>query len=379
LYKEIVNENFQRKITTPAEAINALTVGATHDDSYNMLNQPVRLNLLTTPNCPSPISRIGFGFNQSIKPEVFMPGGRKLFRKKPLQNDIRKISLKMEDQNQADGPGNKTAIPGLNGQINRLGFSCGTSNATALATRLGAQLLDILIQINEELGENDEIDVKYFSLLVKSLLIHGASLGTAKEIFAEILTSNQGIAANQIKKHISAYMGFGAINAQRILYCTDKRVTLLGFGKLKKDNAHIYDFPLPPSIGQKTIDKKLTITLIWLSPLNFKSNKYRQAHLYFDNVAGNGFLTLNREDYDFKAAQKGTSQHDVLAGNLADAFIDGDKLQIKVNCREDASGLGRQTEVRYAICVTLEVNENQTVEIYQEVKDRIQPRVRQMV
>lgn len=141
---------------------------------------------------------------------------------------------------------------------------------------------------------------------------------------------------------------------------------------MSNKNAHLFDFPIPPSIGQQRINKKLVVTLAYNSPLNFQTRKYRKAQLYFDNISDNSPLTLNRSYYDFRTAQSGTVQHDILEGDKADVFIDGDAINIKVNCREDAGGLTEA--VKYGLCVTFEVQEQ--IPIYDEIQQRIIQRVR---
>lgn len=131
-------------------------------------------------------------------------------------------------------------------------------------------------------------------------------------------------------------------------------------------------------MGQQRIDKRLVITLGYLSPLNFNTSKYRKAQLYFDNLdkTKSGHLELSRNSYDFDIAQKGTLQHDILTGNRADAFVDGDSITIQVNCRQDASGLDKNQKIPYGLTVTMEILENIETEIYEEVELRLRQRIR---
>src|SRR5690606_1944712 len=94
--KKIIESNFDRKILTPAESINSITVGSAHHDSHGLFNFPQRKNLITSQFLLSPISRIGFGYNNSIKPEILMAGGRHLFRKHIRQADPEKTHLRIE-------------------------------------------------------------------------------------------------------------------------------------------------------------------------------------------------------------------------------------------------------------------------------------------
>jgi hypothetical protein len=65
---------------------------------------------------------------------------------------------------------------------------------------------------------------------------------------------------------------------------------------------------------------------------------------------------------DWHAVQRGTVQHEILEGEKAAAFIDGDNLEIQVNCRADAGVL--EDMVPYALATTLEVAEEINIDIY---------------
>jgi hypothetical protein len=62
-------------------------------------------------------------------------------------------------------------------------------------------------------------------------------------------------------------------------------------------------------------------------------------------------------------------QHEIMEGNRAVAFVDGDNLEIQVNCRSDAGAL--EEAVPYALAATLEVAEDIGVDIYSEVAVRV--------
>ena len=271
-------------------------------------------------------------------------------------------------------PGNKVALPSQQGRTDGVGYLCGTSNSAALTSRLAAQLYEVLSTLTLENGT--PLDSDYHTVLIKSLLVHSAGWGKGSDKLLEIVKGLPGVANNTVRRNTLPYLGYGNIDPERILYCTDKRVTLLGYGALSKEKAHLYTFPLPPSISQQNIKKRLTITMAYQSPLNFKTRKYRKAHLYFDNPKGNGHLELSRLSYDFNAAQSGTVQHDIMEGNKADVFVDGDSLNIKINCREDASELGSSELVKYGLAVTLEIAEDVDIQIYEEVQQRLRTRIR---
>lgn len=381
--RKIIEDNINRKILTPAESINSITVGSAHHDSHGPFNSPQRKNLITNPSLLSPVSRIGFGYNNSIKPEILMAGGRKLFRKSLQQTDPNKTHLRIESgESIVHPPGNLAAMPGAQGDLQKIGYLCGTSNSAALTSHLGAKLYEMLLELNTELPNEQKIPEKYFTVILKALLVHGSGWGEAQQILTSIISRLPGVAAQNVKRNIYPYLGYGTVDSEKILYCTDHRVTLIGFGDLTTrdgQDAHTYSFPLPPSLASVAIDKRLAISLAWLSPLNFKTARYRKAHLFFDNLEGNGHLAIERSSHDFRMGRKGTVQHDVLTGEYADVFQDGDTINIKVSCREDASGLSVRESIKYALTVTLEVRENVHTMIYDEVRLRLQERIRERI
>jgi type I restriction enzyme R subunit len=50
-------------------------------------------------------------------------------------------------------------------------------------------------------------------------------------------------------------------------------------------------------------------------------------------------LCLDRDEADARTVQRGTVQHEVLVGDRATAFVDGDDIEIQVSCRADAGAL----------------------------------------
>lgn len=385
--KHIVSDNRNRKILTPAESVNSVTVGSSQDDAGPDVNWPsFRLVLIDDKTLISPISRIGFGYRGSIKPDLLMPGGRKCFKKKLISsNPLTHTTLVVEELAfSTTPPGAKVAVPLPTGTNDRMAYLWGTSNAAALTTRLACQLHEMLDDMNATGTQEEQIHEKFFTVLIKALLVHGAKWSQSHEELANIVANQLGVSTNYVKKHVTPYLGYGLVESSRVLSCTDNRVTLLGWGELKKEKAHEYTFPLPKGIETHAIQKSLTITLAWLSPTNIQTRKYRKARLFFDNITGvrirrdTEHLTLEREGVDYNTSRRGTVQHDILSSNNAEAYINDGNLVIKINCREDAIGLSTLDSIPYGIAVTFEVDNAGGIPIYDEVKQRLslQPRIR---
>lgn len=379
----MVDNNYSRKILTPADGFNVLTVGSIHQDAsevdFSQAQFLQKRNLFILHGLVSPHSRFGLGHNKSIKPEILMPGGRSLFRKAPIQMNPLHTKFKMDPAEWNVPPGNKVAWPGHSGQFNHVVYTCGTSNAAALTTNLAGQLYEVLLELNSTGDEDKKIDENYFALVIKTLLVHGASWGEEADLIKNIVKELPAVPSNGVKRRVSPFIGYGGVNGERVLDCTEGRVTLIGTGSLcaqDGENAHEFKFPLPPSLSGKVMEKKLVATLAWFSPINVLSNRYRKAHLYMENLMKNESLGLKGQSYDLNQSSKGTVQHQILRGESADVLIEDNYLTIKVNCRKDASGMENWEKVPYALAVTLEIPENIEVNIYEEIKERIQERVR---
>jgi len=352
-----------RRLLAPAESINALTVGALHGDDAPEPQLPRRFDLFPREGV-SPLSRIGLGFRRAIKPDVLFPGGRALYVEKPLcplaQCDVELVQS-------AQRPGHRTALPPLpGGELNGTGYSRGTSNATALASRAAAQAFTVIEELRA--ADPNAPSERYDALLLKALLVHGASW---RDLSSALLAARPGLQTKADQKDfLSRWLGYGAIDVERAMTCTAQRATLLGVGDLAADQALVFSAPLPPSLSGRREWRRVTITLAWFSPINPAHQSYRRAKLSI--AAPVPELRVDRENsVDFNAAQRGTLQHEIFEGRDSLAFVDGDHFEIKVSCAADAGEL--VGTVPFALCVSLEVAVDSEVPLYEEIRERIMP------
>ena len=360
LYRDARN----RKLLSPAETINGISVGAVHIDNSQVAYPGNRIDPF---GCllPSPVSAFGSGYRRAIKPDVIFYGGRQWYRLS-LQSTN---PVTIEPAIFQTPPGNKVASPGsLSGELNAISYSCGTSNATALISRAAGICYDSLQQIfNEQAAEVDASN--YEVPLLKAMLVHGCSWNDIGSRISNVLRTPEN--GRQLSSLISRWMGYGIPVVDRVLDCSEQRATVLGFGQLSDGQAHVFSLPLPPSLGSRPEWRRLTATLAWLSPISASTQKYRTASLWFE-MSNNG-LAPNRSNADWRAVRRGTVQHEVFEGQRAEPFIDGDVIEIKVNCREDAGKI--QNPVSYGLAVSLEVAEGVNIAVYNEIRTRIAPAI----
>jgi hypothetical protein len=351
-----IHDNIRnRRIFSPAESINSITIGAIHADMSTTENIGNRIDILPNNNLPSTISTHGLGYKNSIKPELYIAGGKQLYTAHSADYFISESGL---------APGQCVATsPITGGESNRYVYTRGTSNSAALATRATAKIYEMFDALMKD--NSIDIDANNIAVILKALLVHGASWNESKEIIELILKTSDN--SRQFKKILARYLGFGIPNINRVLECTSQRATAIGYGTIKKDDKHDFIFPLPPSISGREIMKRLTITLAWFSPINSASKKYRKANLSIEPPSDT--VGIKRVNADWQQVKNGTIQHEVLEGADVVSFQDGDSIQISVVCREYAEHLDE--DVAYGLAVTFEIGEDIDLPIYEEIKDRI--------
>jgi hypothetical protein len=357
----IYRDQRNRRLISPAESINSITVGAAHHDGseYNVGN--TLYDLIYDSELPSPINPVGSGFRRSVKPDIIMPGGIVLYRMNSINEN--KAILKPVSYPRVP-PGIKVAFPSSNeGDLDSVAYTSGTSNATAMTSNFAGKVIEVLRELNLE--TNRRIPEHYFPVIVKTLIGHTAGWGNKYEYLRDILGNE--ISSHKLKDGISRIIGFGSLSQNRAYECDINRASLLGFGELKKERGHIYELPLPPDLSAKVINKRVIITLAWFSPVNCFRKEYRMAHLYFDPPTDD--LEIDREETHGMTVKRGTLQHEVLEGAKADPILDGQTMNIKISCREDAGILNDR--IRYGLCVTLETPDTYDIPIYEQIKERI--------
>lgn len=362
--KALYRDAKHRRLLSPAETINGISVGAAHFDEAQVVRHGNRFDPFVHP-LPSPISAFGSGYRRAIKPDIIFNGGRQWYRLPALPT----TPVTIKPAIFRSPPGNKIAVPGESvGQLNSIAYSCGTSNATALISRAASICYDSLLHLFR--NQADETDLATFEIpLLKAMLVHGCSWGEIGSRISEILrTPDNG---RQLNSLVSRWIGYGYPEIDRVLHCTEQRATLLGFGQLSNDEGHIFRLPLPPSLASRSEKRRLTVTLAWLSPILARTQKYRAAYLWFE--LGNNELASTRSDVGYNPSRRGTVQHEVFEGQSAAPYVDGDVIEIKVNCCEDAGKILQP--IAYGLAVSLEVAEGIDIAVYNEIRNRIAPAI----
>ena len=368
-FTALTSENTGRRLIAPAEAMNVLTVGAVHADGAQPFAVPDRFDLFASGGL-SPLSRVGHGYRRSIKPDILMPGGRMLYRERMLADPVTTL---LDAVTSSAAPGHRVALSPLPGQgLNETAYCRGTSDAAALASRAATQAFDVIELLRAQAA--DAPDAKFDAVLLKAMLVHGANWGgwrarlLAERPELQLIQNGNSRRAAELD-FVTRWLGYGIADVERAITCTAERATLLGVGELAADEALVFSAPLPPGLAGKIAWRRLTLTLAWMSPINVAHQGYRRAKLWVSPPQEQ--LRIDRVNVDWQAARRGTVQHEILEGEDAVAFADGERFECKVNCAADAGEL--TGKVAFALCVSFEVAVGSQIPIYEEIRQRIMP------
>ena len=358
-----------RGVFPPGDALNALTVGATHDDGLGDIEVPDSVWDITYPNGPAHYSATGPGVGRSIKPDLHHIGGRAFYHRPVIashpSDQTETVAMDLATT-ASTGPGLQVAAPGRAGATNNTVFTVGTSNATALVTREASRLFDIL-----EAGSGDSEDAplpdpQYHPLLVRAILAHASSWGDwTKQLSDEFDMTN-----GDIRRHLTALRGYGRLDTDRLGAAATNRAVLVSGGLISRDKRHTYELPLPPSLRACAEWHRFTITLAYTAPPASRLKRYRSAKVYFAtpdlNLAGGKRIGAQHD-----SVRRGTLQHEIVQGTSAMVFGDDETFPIHVECMDDAQRLGVGKTVRYALVVSVETAEQTSTTIYDEVRAKL--------
>lgn len=361
-----------RGILPPGDALNALTIGATHTDGLGDIDVPDTAWDITHPNGPAYYGATGPGVDRSVKPDLHHTGGRALYTRPVIPPDRPETVAVELAQTATTGPGLQVVAPGRAGATNYTVFSVGTSNATALVTREASRLFDVLEAGPDDSEDTPLTDPQYHPLLVRALLAHASSWGDWEaQLRRELNLSKQ-----EARRHLTVLLGYGRLDTDRLGAAATNRAVLVSGGLIARDQRHTYELPLPPSLRARAEWHRLTITLAYMAPAVSRLNRYRSAKVYFatpDKQLAGG----ERIDAEHNSVRRGSLQHEIVQGAIAMVFGDDDTFPIHVECMDDAQHLGAGKTVRYALVVSIETAEQTSTTIHDEVRERLRQKARE--
>jgi hypothetical protein len=353
----LTRDALSRRLLTPAESINALTVGALHADEAGTYAPGPRVDPLGDAPIPSPISPMGRGFRRSVKPDVHAHGGRQLYN---IDLTTSPKTTRLLVSGGSLPPGLRTACPTDADPTRGEVHVRGTSGAAALTSRRAAQLLEVVENIRVTVPGFED---RHLAAALKALVVHGSEWPDQKLL---------GGTMSDVS--VDRYFGYGWTARNHSLGCPSNGVTLLAVGDLGAREEEDIALPLPPGLSGMVGLLRVTATLAWLSPINWRHRQYRRAKLGFRRPVGPLAPVVTSTQVGAQKGQRGTVQHQVFEGTGAVPIGPSDDEMLTVQCMEQAGGLGGR-RIPYAVAISLEVAASLGVDVYAEVASRIRPAV----
>ena len=110
----LANDTRNRRLLSPAETLNGLTVGALHSDRSTPQYVGHLIDPFVSDGFPSVVSAQGPGYRRAVKPEILLPGGRQLMRE---QMGTTHDNAKLLVSPSSLAPGQQVAWPGQQGSL----------------------------------------------------------------------------------------------------------------------------------------------------------------------------------------------------------------------------------------------------------------------
>lgn len=334
----------RRSLLSPAESINAICVGALNSDGAGLVQlggyafDPADGELIINPT-----SALGSGHHRSVKPDVVAPGGRSLFMK-PVVGNSTQASL---SQSASRGPGIRVAAV-KGGEA----FTAGTSPAAALVSRDAARAVDTVISLATRQLTRSELAVA-----TKALVVH-----TARVPDRLLVHNNLGHSAH----------GYGSLGRHLADGCDPNEAAILYVGDIGENQSRTLAFPLPNGLQDRGI-KRVSATLAWLSPVNWRHRQYRRAALEFSQPTGFANLGTALGAVGDRP-KRGTLQHVEWEVTKAVAGGQGSDLELAVKCKGQAGGLQGE-RVNFAVVLSLWVAPELNVDVYSQVRQQVVAKV----
>ena len=351
----------QRTLLSPAEALNAITVGASHQDAEQAPRGAFAVDPYEDADLPNMSSALGLGYRRVVKPDIHLPGGREHVR---FQTSGAVLTVLPGGRY-----GLKAAAPDSAGNLDRVDLTPGTSAATALATRAAHRIFDALMDTDGG-SVLSYMDPRFYAVVTKALLVHRSRWGSQANLLEDLYGPHGRGKHVERRDNIARLLGFGFPIVEEAMACSPNQATLAGHGTISGGDTNVHRIPLPPSLQSVTEPRTLTVTVAWFSPINSRHHMYRCAKLEvnaakpLDTAAGVERESSQPTD---KSVPRGTVFHTRYSGTKSFQFIDDGHVLFRIFCREQAGSLDQPID--YGIAVTIEADEG--IPIYDEVRARL--------
>ncbi len=265
----------ERRLLSPSETVNGVTVGAANVDAVTPADREATRNVDPFSNLTisNPSSALGPGFAKSVKPDILMSGA-----KEHMSFVASGTTLSIRPSGPARAHGLKVAAPPRDGRESVESFTNGSSAAAALASRTCHQIHDALESAYGDTFRS--LSHAQRATLLKALLVHTASWPQpASELIKQVLGPPDNRQHSLQKDNIRRFLGYGLVDAEAAVACTEDRATFWASGVLSREQAVTIQVPIPICINGQAKLHALRATLAWFTPVLAGRQSYRAVRL----------------------------------------------------------------------------------------------------
>lgn len=363
-----------RRLLAPAETVNGVTVGASNNDAVTAADRrTARVNIDPYPSVhiANPSSALGPGFARSVKPDFIMPGA-----KEHLVVVRSGAHIEVNPARPGRYAGLGVAAPPVSGSENVVGYTAGTSAATALASRTAHRIHDALEEAYGSLFTN--LPHVQRAVTLKALLAHPAKWPRDT---ASLIRSTVGPPSGrqhvQQKDNIRRFIGYGYVDADDAVACAADRATFWATGFLNENKRVAISVPVPIVLSGKAKPHALTATLAWFTPVVAGRRNYRAVRLKLLEPTGiDGLRVKSLSDQpDSNQSNRGTLFSRSWTGDRAPDVGPDMTIQFEIQ-REPDQSMPIDEAVPFGVAITLTMPG--VVQIYDQARARlaVRPRAR---
>ena len=354
----------KRRLLSPAESVNCLTVGAANLDAVSSANRrTARTSIDPFPNLTisNPSSALGPGFANSVKPDILMPGAKEY-----VSFVTSGTSLSIKPSGAARAHGLKVAAPPRDGNENFEHFINGTSAAAALASRTCHLIHDAL-----ETAYGDafrSLSHAHRAILLKALIVHTAIWPqNASELIKHVLGPANNKQHVRQKDNIRRFLGYGLADPDTAIACTEDRATFWACGTLPRDQTVTIQIPIPICINGQAKPHSLHATLAWFTPVLPGRQSYRAVKLTLIEPEELATLRIkaSRTQPDQNQSHRGTVFSRRWEGAQAPVVTANQVLTFTVQ-RDPDQGTTIDEPIPFSLAITFKMSG--VMRIYEEVQ-----------
>lgn len=360
----------QRRLFSPAETVNGVTVGACSQDNVPVAHRATARNsaeAFSDIEMANPSSALGPGYGAAIKPDILMPGSREHLL---MQGNMGGV-LRVKPSGPSRAAGLKVAAPPRQSDEQFEFYTNGTSAAAALASRTCHRIHDAL-----EIAYGDAflgLTHRQRAVLLKALLAHTAQWPqTAAAMIRDVLGPADGKQHVRQKDNIRRFLGYGIVDAEAATACAGDRATFWATGEIAENQVMHIPIPIPLAMANKAQPHALVATAAWFTPTKPGNRRYRAVRLKLlkpDTLGSIGLEESFPDQPDYNQVNRGTLYHQRWYGERVAAVTDGLEIALHLQREPDQAGMVIDDPIPFAVAVTLTMPG--VVEIYEQVLQRL--------